>query len=68
MIGAFADTLEATAQFLVSQKRLPKALTRDDFAFPGLDLQPVVEPGEIRIHVGFCADPAELRSTVLHLS
>ena len=43
-------------------------LTRDDFAFPGLDLQPVVEPGEIRIHVGFSADPAELRSTVLHLS
>lgn len=31
-IGQFADTLESTAQFLVAEKRLPKAPTRDEFA------------------------------------
>ncbi|WMS44007.1 ABC transporter substrate-binding protein [Acuticoccus sp. MNP-M23] len=31
-IGQFADTLEATAEFLVSQDRLPKALSREEFA------------------------------------
>lgn len=29
--GQFADTLLATARFLVEQKRLPKALTREEF-------------------------------------
>lgn len=31
-IGQFADTLVATAEFLESQKRLPKVLSRDEFA------------------------------------
>lgn len=44
-IGQFADTLEVTAQFLVSQKRLPKALTRDDFA-------KVIDPSYIEAVVG----------------
>ena len=37
-------------------------LGRDDFAFPGLDLRPIAEPGLIEIHIGFSADPAALRS------
>lgn len=31
-VGQFADTLVATSDFLVSQDRLPKALSREDFA------------------------------------
>ena len=31
-VGQFADTLESTAEFLVSQERLPKLLSRDEFA------------------------------------
>ena len=31
-----------------------------DLAFPGLDLEPVVEPGEVRVLVGPTADPASL--------
>lgn len=31
-IGEFADTLVATSEFLVSQDRLPKQLTREEFA------------------------------------
>jgi beta-glucosidase len=38
-----------------------------DFAFPGADLEPVSEPGDIEVHVGFSADPAQLRSTRFRL-
>ena len=43
--------------------RFASSSTADDFAFPGADLRPTVEPGAIEIHVGFSADPAGLRST-----
>lgn len=42
-------------------------LQRADFAFPGADLEPVIEPGEIEIHVGFSADPAALHTTTVHI-
>lgn len=42
-------------------------LTRDDFAFPGPDLAPLVEAGEIEIHLGFSADPDGLRTTRIRL-
>jgi beta-glucosidase len=38
-------------------------LVREDFGFPGADLAPTVEPGEIELHVGFSADPEALRGT-----
>ena len=38
-------------------------LDRSDFAFPSLDLRPVVEPGEIELHLGLPAAPEALRST-----
>jgi len=34
-----------------------------DLRFLGLDLEPVLEPGEIEIRVGPCADPAQLLSS-----
>ncbi|MFO1144018.1 MAG: glycoside hydrolase family 3 N-terminal domain-containing protein [Amaricoccus sp.] len=37
-------------------------LGRDDLAFLGADLRPVVEPGGFEVHLGFSADPAELKS------
>lgn len=36
------------------------ALPAADLRFPGIDLEPVFEAGEIEIHAGPCADPAEL--------
>ena len=42
-------------------------LDRAVFAFPGADLEPVTEPGEIEVHVGFSADPQDLRSTRFRL-
>ena len=42
-------------------------LERDDFAFLGADLRPVVEAGEIEIHVGFSADSDDLRSTTIRI-
>ena len=38
-----------------------------ELRFPGLDLQPVFEPGEVEILVGPYADPAQLTSTRLML-
>ena len=38
-------------------------LDRSDFAFPALDLRPVVEPGEIEFHLGLSAAPEALRTT-----
>ena len=34
----------------------------EELRFLGLDLEPVLEPGEIEIHVGPCADSAQLTS------
>ena len=38
-------------------------LDRADLAFPGPALEPVVEPGEFEVHVGFSAAPGDLRTT-----
>ena len=38
-------------------------LSRADFAYLGPDLRPTVEPGVVEVHVGFSADPDQLRST-----
>jgi beta-glucosidase len=38
-------------------------LDRSDFALLGLDLRPVVEPGEIEVHLGLSAAADALRST-----
>ena len=43
-------------------------LRRADFAFPDADLRPTVEPGAFEIHLGFSADPADLRSTSVTLA
>jgi beta-glucosidase len=43
--------------------QLPSAELR----FIGVDLTPVLEPGEIEIHVGPCADSAQLKSARLML-
>jgi beta-glucosidase len=42
-------------------------LDRSDFAFPDATLRPTVEPGEFEVHVGFSADPANLRTTRFRL-
>ena len=34
----------------------------EELRFLGLDFEPVLETGEIEIHVGPCADPAQLLS------
>jgi beta-glucosidase len=44
-------------------RQLRLELDRSDFAFPGLDLRPVIEPGEIELHLGLSAAPEALRST-----
>jgi beta-glucosidase len=44
------------------------ALERSDFAFPDQNLRDVIEPGKIEIHVGFSADPAQLKSTSFALT
>jgi beta-glucosidase len=50
------------------EKRMVRfELDRADLAFPGPDLEPLVEPGEIEAHVGFSADSADLRSTTFRL-
>ena len=36
------------------------ALPAKELRFLGVDLEPVLEPGEIEIRVGPCADPAQL--------
>jgi hypothetical protein len=38
-----------------------------ELRFVGLDLEPALEPGEIEILVGPCADPAQLITTRLTL-
>lgn len=43
------------------RRSLTFRLERTDFAFAGADLEPVIEPGEIEIYVGFSADRAALR-------
>ncbi|MCW2309045.1 glycoside hydrolase family 3 N-terminal domain-containing protein [Rhodobium gokarnense] len=42
-------------------------LDRDAFAYPGADLKPLVEPGDVILHVGFSADPAALKSATIRL-
>jgi beta-glucosidase len=42
-------------------------LTRNDFAFLDLTLEPLVESGEIEIHVGLSADRSGLKSAELRL-
>ena len=42
-------------------------LAAADLRFPGLDLKPVFEPGEVEILVGPCADPARLVASRLTL-
>lgn len=42
-------------------------LERQDFAFLDRELKPVVEAGEIEIHVGLSADPAALQTTTIRL-
>jgi beta-glucosidase len=44
------------------RRTLTFTLERDDLAFLGVDLQPIVEPGEILVHVGFSADRMKLRT------
>ena len=43
------------------------ALRGEELGFLGADLEPVLEPGEIEVHVGPCADPAQLLSARLTL-
>lgn len=43
-------------------------LPRNELRFPGLDLRPVLEPGEIEVLVGPCADRARLLVTVVELA
>jgi beta-glucosidase len=47
--------------------RLEWRLTTDAFRFLGADLEPVLEPGRIEIHVGQSADPAELLTAFVEL-
>jgi beta-glucosidase len=42
-------------------------LPRSALFFPGLDLQPVLEPGEIEILIGPCADRSRLLATAVEL-
>lgn len=39
----------------------------DSLSFVGLDLRPVLEPGQFKIHVGQSADPAELLTAIFEL-
>lgn len=50
------------------KRPLSFALERQDFAFLDRNLEPVVEPGEIEIHVGFSADPAQLQKATLRIA
>ena len=50
------------------RRTLTFSLDRSDFAFLGLDMKPVIEPGEIEIHVGFSADRSALLTTTFHLA
>lgn len=43
-------------------RELTFGLSRQDFAFLGRNLEPLVEPGEIEIHIGFAADRDALKS------
>ena len=43
-------------------------LERKDFAFLDANLQPVVEPGDFDVYVGFSADPTQLRSASFRLA
>jgi beta-glucosidase len=44
------------------------SLAAKDLRFPGLDLEPVFEPGEVEILVGPCADRSRLLAATLHLA
>ena len=49
------------------EARLEWRLSTDAFKFLGPDLEPVLEPGRIEIHVGQSADPAELLTGVIEI-
>jgi beta-glucosidase len=49
------------------RRKLTFSLARQDFAFLDRHLKPVVEPGEIEIHLGFSADRETLRSTMIRI-
>jgi beta-glucosidase len=50
------------------RRNLAFELERSDFAFLELDLKPVIEPGEIEIHIGFSADRSRLRTARFQLA
>jgi len=56
-LKGFAKVSLAAGQTGTARLRLPVAELR----FLGLDFEPVLEPGEIEIHVGPCADSAQLK-------
>ena len=49
-------------------RRVSFTLERKDFAFLDANLQPVVEPGDFDVYVGFSADPTQLRSASFRLA
>ena len=49
-------------------RRLSLSLPASELEFPGIDLQPVFEPGEIELLVGPCADRARCLMTAIHLA
>jgi beta-glucosidase len=49
-------------------RRVSFTLERKDFAFLDANLQPVVEPGDFDVYVGFSADPMQLRSASFRLA
>jgi beta-glucosidase len=57
-----------TVELAAGERRVVRfSLTRDDFAFLDSNLEPLVEPGEIEIHVGLSADRSEIRSAKLRI-
>jgi len=48
-------------------RQITFTLSREDFAFLDRNLQSVVEPGAIEIHLGFAADRTKLRSTTVQI-
>jgi beta-glucosidase len=62
--------LKGTAKVALDPGRTGKVrftLPAAELRFLGLDFEPVLEPGDIEIHVGPCADPAQLMSARLTL-
>ena len=56
-LKGFAKVSLAAGQTSTARLRLPV----EELRFLGLDFEPVLEPGEIEIHVGPCADSAHLK-------